>query len=149
VSGFGISENPVDKRSGKSIVKTPIQIRTVHLLGQVAGIENHRHIESLETKSLRPFESRNNERITVVDPRKDTCRVIIQIGDSVIGTHISECFGFAVDEVRDLIRTVHPFGTRVGKSKKTGFGRFADLEDRKHLHFRIAKSEIPKGGKLR
>jgi hypothetical protein len=98
--GVGVRdiENPVDKRSGKSIVKTPIQIITIHLLGQVAGIENHRHIESLETKSPRPFESRNSERITAVDPRKDTCRVIIQIGDSVIGTHISECFGFAVDE---------------------------------------------------
>jgi hypothetical protein len=42
--------------------------------------------------------------------------------DSVIGTHISECFGFAVGEVRDLIRTVHPFGTRVKNPKKTGFG---------------------------
>jgi hypothetical protein len=118
----------VDKRSGKSIVKTPIQIRTIHLLGHVAGIENHRHIEILETKSLRPFESRNNERITVVDPRKDTCRVIIQIIDLVIGTHISECFGFAVDEVQDLIRTAHPFGTHVRNLKKTGFGVSRNLK---------------------
>jgi hypothetical protein len=93
----------VDKRSGKSIVKTPIQIRTVHLLGHVAGIENHRHIGDLESKSLRPFESRNNERISAVDLRKDTCRVIIQIGKSAIGTHIREWFDFALDEVRGLI----------------------------------------------
>ena len=89
----------MDKRSGKSIVKTMIQIRTIHLLGQVARIKNHRHIGSLETKILRPFESRNNKRIAFVDPRKDACLVIIQIRDSVIGTHISECFGFGVDEV--------------------------------------------------
>jgi hypothetical protein len=83
-----------------------------------------------------------------VDPRKDTCRVIIQIRDSVIGTHISECFGFAVDKVRDLIRTIHLFGTRVENLKKTGFDVLLDLEDRKHLHFIIAKSEILKGGKI-
>jgi hypothetical protein len=89
----------VDKRSGKSTVKTPKQIRTVHLLGHVAGIESHRHLGSLETKSPRPFESRNSERITVVDLRKDACRVIIQIGDSGTGTHISERFDFAFGEV--------------------------------------------------
>jgi hypothetical protein len=104
VSGYrGVNvwdiRNPVDKRSCKSVVKTLIQIRTVHLLGQVAGIKNHRHIKSLETKSLRPFESENNESIKIVDPRKDTCCVIMKIRDLVIRTHISECFGFGVDKV--------------------------------------------------
>jgi hypothetical protein len=93
----------VDKRSGKSIVKTPIQIRTVHLLGHVAGIESHRHIGSLETKSLRAFVSRNSERISVVDLGKDVCRVIIQIGNLAIRTHISEHFDFSFGEVRGLI----------------------------------------------
>jgi hypothetical protein len=31
------------------------------------------------------------------------------------------------------------------KSEEDGVRHFADLEDRKHLHFRVAKSEIPKG----
>jgi hypothetical protein len=93
----------VDKRSSKSTVKTLKQIGTIHLLGHVVGIKSHRHLGSLETKSSRPFESRNSERITVVDLRKDMCRVIIQIGDSGTGTHISERFDFAFGEDRGLI----------------------------------------------
>jgi hypothetical protein len=37
----------------------------------------------------------------------------------------------------------------VGKFKEDGVRHFTDPEDRKHLHFGIAKSEIPKGGKFR
>jgi len=80
-------------------VKSLKQIRTIHLLGHVVGIESHRHLESLEIKSPRPFESRSSERITAVDLRKDVCHMIIQIGDPDTRTHISEQFDFAIGEV--------------------------------------------------
>jgi hypothetical protein len=89
----------MEKRLVKSIVKTLIQIRTVHLLGHIAGIKSHQHIGSLETKSPGPFESRNNERISAVDLGKDACHVIIQIVNSAIRTHISEHFDFEFGEV--------------------------------------------------
>ena len=103
--GVGVRDikNSVDKRLGKSIVKTPKQFRAIHLLGYVAGIENHRHLISLETKSQRPFESQNSERITAMDLKKDTCCVIIQTRDLAIGAHISEWFDFVFGEDRGLI----------------------------------------------
>jgi hypothetical protein len=99
-------------------------------------------IGDLESKSPRPLESRKSERISTVDPREDVCRVIIQIRKSSIGTHIREQFEFALDKVQGVIWTVHSSRTRVGKSEEIRVRRFVHPEDRKPLHFGIAKSEI-------
>jgi len=109
--------DPEDEMSGAfEIAKSREEIRTVHHRKMCGGDRSNREI-SLKENSL--------------------------TGNSAIGTHIREQFEFALGEVRGHISTSHPFGTRVGRSEEVRVRRFADPEDRKHLHFRIAKSGIP------